>query len=87
MSNHRYDQNQQWQTNRYTNEYSRYSRISIDDAMSIALERVSGEVVKAKLDTADGLLIYEVDIINRQGVKYEVEINAQTGEIIKLERD
>lgn len=87
MPNHWYVQNQQWQNERYTNHYSRYSRISIDDAMSIALERIPGEVVKVELDTSNGLLVYEVDIINMQGVKYEIEIDAQTGEIIKLKRD
>lgn len=87
MTNHWYVQNQHWQNGNYTNQYSRYSRISIDDAMTIALERIPGEVVKVELDTENGLLVYEVDIINMQGVKYEVEIDAQTGEVIKLKRD
>lgn len=77
----------QWQNNHYSNQYSRYSRISIDDAMSIALERVPGEVVKVELDTENGLLIYEVDIINMQGIKYEVEIDAQSGDVIQIKRD
>lgn len=87
MTNNWYDPNQQWQNGRYANQYSRYSRISIDDAMAIALERVPGEVVKVELNTENGLLVYEVEIINIQGVKYEVEIDAQTGEIIKLKLD
>ncbi len=87
MTNQWYAQNGHWQNNRHSNHYSRYSRISIDDAMSIALERVPGEVVKVELDTEHGLLIYEVDIINMQGIKYEVEIDAQTGEVIKIKRD
>lgn len=82
LTNHWYVQNGQ-----YTNQYSRYSRISIDDAMAIALERVPGEVVKVELETENGLLVYEVDIINMQGIKYEVEIDAQTGEVIKIKRD
>lgn len=87
MTNHWYVQNDPWQNGQYTNQYSRYSRISIDDAMAIALERVPGEVVKVELDTENGLLIYEVDIINMQGIKYEVEIDAQSGEVMRIKRD
>lgn len=82
LTNHWYAEN-----NEPSHPYSRYSRISIDDAMAIALERVPGEVVKVELDTENGLLIYEVDIMNMQGVKYEVEIDARTGEVIKIKRD
>lgn len=87
MTNYWYAQNQHWDNARYTNVYSRYSRISIDDAMTIALEQIPGEVVKVELDTENGLLIYEVNIITMQGDKYEFEIDAQTGDIIKLKRD
>lgn len=67
--------------------YSRYSRISIDDAMSIALAQIPGEVVKVELDTENGILVYEVDIITMDGIKYELEIDAQTGIILKMKRD
>ncbi|AOV07676.1 PepSY domain-containing protein [Sporosarcina ureilytica] len=87
MTNHWHGYNPHWQAQRQPNEYSRYSRISIEDAMAIALEQIPGEVVKIELDTKNGMLIYEVDIINRQGIKYEVEIDAQTGRIIKMKRD
>ena len=72
----------------YNNQpYNRYSRISIEDAMSIALEQIPGEIVKVELDTEDGILVYEVDIMTAQGIKYEMEIDAQTGRIVKLKRD
>lgn len=72
----------------YNNQpYNRYSRISIEDAMSIAMEQIPGEIVKVELDTEDGILVYEVDIMTAQGIKYEMEIDAQTGRIVKLKRD
>lgn len=67
--------------------YSRFSRISIEDAMSIATEQIPGEVIKVELDTENGMLIYEVKIVNAQGIKYEVEIDAQTGRILKMQLD
>lgn len=80
-----YSQNGHWQNQ--SHPYTRYSRISIDDAMSIALEQIPGEVVKVELDTENGILVYEVDIITMDSLKYEIEIDAQTGVIVKIKRD
>lgn len=41
---------------------------------------------KCKLDSDDGMLIYEIEFI-ASGTEYEYEINAQTGAIIKSESD
>lgn len=88
LTNSWYDQNQYPNNQRPSNQpYSRYSRISIEDAMSIATEQIPGEVVKVGLDTENGVLIYEVEIVNAQGIKYEVEIDAQTGSILKMKLD
>ncbi|WP_368668760.1 PepSY domain-containing protein [Sporosarcina sp. 6E9] len=76
-------------TNNYWNHqpYNRYSRISIEDAMSIAMSQIQGEIVKVELDTENGRLVYEVDVVTMQGIKYELEIDAQTGRITKIKRD
>ena len=87
-NNNWYGPNQNWNNQGYNNQpYNRYSRISIEDAMSIALEQIPGEIVKVELDTENGLLVYEVDIMTAQGIKYEMEIDAQTGRIVKVKRD
>lgn len=85
--NQYYAQNNLWQNQNAQSPYSRYSRISIEDAMTIAIEQIPGEVVKVELDTKNGLLVYEVDITTMEGLKYEVEIDAQSGAIIKMKRD
>ena len=75
-------------TNNYWNQpYNRYSRISIEDAISIAMAQIPGEVVKIELDTENGRLVYELDIITRQGIEYDMEIDAESGRITKLKRD
>ena len=75
-------------TNNYWNQpYNRYSRISIEDAISIAMSQIPGEVTKIELDTENGRLVYEVDIITRQGIEYDMEIDAESGRITKLKRD
>ena len=70
-----------------TQPYNRYSRISVEDAISIALSQIPGEITKVELDTENGRLVYEVDIITWAGIEYDMEIDAQTGRIKKLRRD
>lgn len=55
--------------------------------MTIATTQIPGEIVKVELDNENGRLIYQVDIVTFQGSKYEMEIDATTGQITKLERD
>lgn len=58
------------------------TRLSADDAKEIALQRTGGgEVVKIEKDyDDDGPTVYEIDII-KDNVKYEVEVDADTGAI------
>ncbi|WP_339249331.1 PepSY domain-containing protein [Sporosarcina sp. FSL W8-0480] len=65
----------------------RYRRISMTQATEIALQRVPGEVIKAELEYDDGILLYEIEIRNAQGVKYEVKVDAVTGEVIRVKLD
>lgn len=64
-----------------------YREITIEEAIRIGREQVPGQVVKVELERRGQRLIYEVDIVNSQGVKYEVEIDASTGEVIDVELD
>lgn len=64
-----------------------YRRITIEQAMVIALQRVPGQVVKAELDYDDGMLVYEIDIRTAEGHKYEVKIDANTGAILRVKLD
>ncbi|WP_318614018.1 PepSY domain-containing protein [Sporosarcina sp. YIM B06819] len=77
-------QNQYW-ANHWQNP--QYRRITIDQAMAIALQRVPGQVVKVELDYDDGLLVYEVDIRTAEGYKYEVKIDANSGVILRVKLD
>lgn len=89
MTNNNWYQPNPYQNNPNYNNHpqNRYSRISIEDAMSIATGYVPGEVVKVELETENGMLIYEVKVATAQGIRYEIEIDAQTGRILKVELD
>ncbi|MCR6110216.1 PepSY domain-containing protein [Bacillus sp. A301a_S52] len=58
-------------------------KISAQEAINITLERLPGKVVDVVLDTEQGILVWEIEILTPQGVKYEVYVNANTGEIVK----
>jgi len=62
-------------------------QISKEEAKSIALKQVKGRVIYVDLDKDDGIMKYEVIILSDQNKIYEVEINANTGEVIKVEQE
>ena len=62
-------------------------RISSQQAQQITLVRVPGQVLHVDLDMENGVLVYEVYILTAQNRVYEVEINARTGRIIKVEQE
>ncbi|WLV24564.1 PepSY domain-containing protein [Aciduricibacillus chroicocephali] len=64
-----------------------YRAISMQEAMNIALSRVPGQVVKIELEQEHGKTIYEVEVLTAQGVKYELDIDSNTGQILKFESD
>ncbi|WP_432359886.1 PepSY domain-containing protein [Sporosarcina sp. UB5] len=65
----------------------RFRRISITQAMEVALNRVPGDVIKAELEFDDGVLLYEITIRTKEGVRYEVKVDAVTGQIISSKQD
>ena len=62
-------------------------RISVQQAQQIALNRVPGQVVYMDLEMDHGVLKYEVYILTMENRMYEVEINARTGRILKVEQE
>jgi len=77
--------------NTYNTMYSNFgnrqwigSRINVEAAIMIALQRIPGQVMKVEFDYENGFLVYEIVIRNPSGV-YEVHVNAASGQIIKVE--
>lgn len=62
-------------------------RITLEQAMSIALQRISGEIVHVDLDMEDGILVYEVFIMTPNNQIFKVEIHARTGNVLKIEQE
>lgn len=60
--------------------------ISLDEAEDIALKEVNGEILKAGKDKDDGITYYDFTIVT-DSEKYEVEVNAENGKVLKVEKD
>jgi hypothetical protein len=53
----------------------------------IANTEVPGIVLEAELENEDGTTIYEIEIVKADGVEMEIEINAESGEVLTVEED
>ncbi len=57
----------------------------LPEVLAAARAQVPGEVVKVELDREDGIWVYEIKILTPSGKRREVEINAKTLAIMKIE--
>lgn len=60
--------------------------ISREKAISIAQEKASGTLLKAELDRENGVLVYEIDILDSSQKKHDIDINASTGQIVSYKQ-
>lgn len=66
---------------------SNNQRVSLQYAMQIAMQRVPGQIIHYGMDMENGTLVYEIFILTAQNKIYEVEVNAKTGAIRKIEEE
>jgi Peptidase propeptide and YPEB domain len=60
--------------------------LSEQDAARIALEEEPGEILDSELENEDGLMVYEFEIQQADGIR-EVEVDANTGAILENQID
>lgn len=61
--------------------------VTVDKARSIALGVKAGTVREADLDDEDGRTVWDVEVRGTDGAKWEITIDAVTGDVLKTERD
>jgi uncharacterized membrane protein YkoI len=61
------------------------AKVTIDQAIKTASEKVPGTVVEAELEKKHGKTIWEVEVLGADGNVTEVHINAATGTVIDTE--
>lgn len=69
-------------------EETRQPAIDVQEATRIVLVQFPNARIKEiELDTEDGKLVYEVELVTANGQKKEVRIDALTGRIEKIKND
>jgi len=68
-------------------ELAKQAKITEEAATKTALEKVPGTVNEVELENEDGTIVYGIEIVAEDGSQQDVKIDAQTGEIVKVEAD
>jgi uncharacterized membrane protein YkoI len=63
------------------------AKITMEQAREVALRRAPGNVESAELEREHRQLVYSFDIRNAQGTIIEVQVNALTGKVARVEHE
>lgn len=66
-------------------DHPNMAKISLQDAIAAALEKVPGKAVEADLSTENGFLVYDVTIVSNGNKETEVTVDAGNKSILKTE--
>jgi uncharacterized membrane protein YkoI len=61
------------------------TKVSMEECLSVALERYPGKVKEIEFGLEDGVPHYEFEILTADGLETEVECSAMTGAIVEVE--
>lgn len=62
--------------------WSGTAKLSISDAVKAATDKVPGKVVEAELESEDGVLVWEVEVVTAENKLVKVFIDPQNGTLI-----
>jgi len=65
-----------------TVEMAAKAKVTIDEAIKIASEKVPGKVVEAELEKKHDTLVWEVEVVTAENEVLEVHIDAESGAVI-----
>jgi uncharacterized membrane protein YkoI len=68
-----------------TVEMAAKAKVTIDQAIKTASEKVPGKVVEAELEKKHDTLVWEVEVVTAENKVMEVHIDADSGAVIDVE--
>jgi hypothetical protein len=68
-------------------DYPHLAKINMNDAMDIALAKISGDILKAELDKENGFLVYEILVATPERTISEITVDAGNGQILLVEEE
>ena len=70
-----------------TVEMAATAKVTIDQAIKTASEKVPGKVVEAELEKKHNTLVWEVEVVTEENKVMEVHIDAESGAVIDVEEE
>lgn len=68
-------------------EMASRAKVTIDQAIKTASEKVPGKLVEAELEKKHGTLVWEVEVVTAENKVVEVHIDAESGAVIDVEEE
>lgn len=68
-------------------EMAAAAKVTIDQAVKTASEKVSGKIIEAELEKKHNKLVWEVEVVTAENKVMEVHIDAETGAVIDVEEE
>jgi uncharacterized membrane protein YkoI len=70
-----------------TVEMAAMAKVTIEQAIKTASEKVPGKVVEAELEKKHDTLVWEVEVVTAENKVMEVHIDAESGAVIDVEEE
>jgi uncharacterized membrane protein YkoI len=70
-----------------TVEMAATAKVTIEQAIKTASEKVPGKVVEAELEKKHDKLVWEVEVVTAENKVMEVHIDAESGDVIDVEEE
>lgn len=61
--------------------------LPLEQIIDLAVSVKQGQILETDLEHDDGRYVYELEILDSRGQVWEIELDAQTGELIELENE
>ena len=61
--------------------------VPLEQVLEQARTKKPGRLLELELERKRGMLIYEIEIVDKEGLVWEFEFDAATGELIQLKQD
>lgn len=65
-------------------KWARATKILVTEAIKTAIAHTPGQVIEASLHSINGRLLYEIEVVTKDGHVIELFIDPQTGTLIQL---
>ncbi|NOZ52266.1 MAG: peptidase [Gammaproteobacteria bacterium] len=61
--------------------------VSLESIIDAAKTHRQGRIIEVELETKRDKIIYEVEIVDEQGIVWELKFNAQNGQLLEHKKD